>query len=121
MEHADDLDSAGTLPIRARSVEDDIRSDGDASQASEKLGSFASAVRLSCERAKLPMDASSEDVGLTGAVLGNVGPNIGEVVQGPRAYDNRRHLFGCGFAGCQALAALSLHLGHAPGTRRAAF
>jgi hypothetical protein len=30
------------------------------------------------------------------------------VVEGPRAYDNGRNLFGCGFAGCQALAALSM-------------
>jgi len=48
-------------------------------------------------------------------------PNLGEIGQRLRAYDDGRHLFGSGFARCQALAALPLHLGHAPGTRRAAF
>jgi len=70
---------------------------------------------------KLAIDGSGEGVSLARTILGDVGPNLDEVLQRLRAYYNGRHLLGVRSAGRGKLAALPLYFGYAPRARRAAF
>jgi hypothetical protein len=83
VEHTDDLDSA-----QAWQVENDVSFDREAAQVGQQFGSLASHPGLEGEGSKFSMDAGSEGIGLTDAVVGNVRPNFREVGRGLGAYDN---------------------------------
>ncbi len=83
MENAHDFNSAF-----ARQVEDNAAAKRKASQASEQFWPGASDQGMPCEVSNLAIKGCGEDVSLAWAVLSDVGPNLGEVLQRLRAYNN---------------------------------
>jgi hypothetical protein len=86
VEHANDFDSAF-----ARQVEDNVAAKGKASQVSEQFWPRAADQGTPGKASNLAINGSGKGVGLARTVLGDVGPNLGEVLQCLRAYYNRRH------------------------------